>query len=474
MTAEATALQDHPSGGTSGTEHVDAVVIGAGQAGPGVAAALAEHGRVALVEMDRVGGTCLNHGCKPTKALRASAMVAHSAQRAADYGVHTGPVTVDFPAAIARVHRIIAEQVQGLADYIDSVENLELVHGRATLVTDPSGQEHRVTVGDRTLVTSKVYLDVGGRSAEPPLPGLDTVDVLTEVELLNLEQLPEHLVIVGGGYLGCEFGQMFRRFGSEVTIVASGGLAAHEDPDVSQILLDTFTAEGIRVLDGRTSAVARAAGGVEVTLEDGTTVTGSHLLMAVGRRSNSDLLGEHGIETDGHGYFTVDGRFQTSVPGVWALGDVNGRGAWTHTAYQDGQILMDPPRSVDGRVTTYAMFTDPPLGRVGMGDQQARDSGRRVLKAEVPMSRVSRAVLEDETTGVMRILVDADSEEILGATILGLQADDVIQVVGMAIQAGVPYTTLRDALPIHPTVAEYVPSILSSLQPLDGGESATP
>jgi len=444
-----------------------AIVIGAGQAGPGVAAALAAHGRVALVEMERVGGTCLNHGCKPTKALRASAVVAHQARRAADYGVHTGEVTVDFGFAIDRVHRIIEEEVGGLQDYIEGVDDLELVHGRATLTTDPTGAEHVVTVDGRRLTSNQVYLNLGARASVPPMPGLDTVDVLTEVELLNLTELPEHLVIIGGGYLGCEFGQMFRRFGSEVTLVAGSGLAAHEDPDIGEMITRTFTDEGIRVLGGRTERVAKVDAGVEVTMDDGTTVTGSHLLVAVGRRSNSDLLGDHGIETDDHGFFVTDGRFQTSVPGVWALGDVNGRGAWTHTSYQDGQIMMEPSRSVDGRITTYAMFTDPPLGRVGMNDAQARESGRRVLKAEVPMSRVSRARLESETTGVMRILVDADSEEVLGATILGLQADDVIQVVGTAMQAGVRYPVLRDALPIHPTVAEYIPSILTALQPLE-------
>ena len=462
MTA-APAERSSPDGGTS----YEAIVIGAGQAGPGVAAAVAAHGRVALVEMDRVGGTCLNHGCKPTKALRASAIVAHRARRAAEYGVHTGEVTVDFGYAIDRVHRIIGEQVQGLTDYLDGVENLELVYGRATLVTDPTGAEHVVTVDGRRLTSSRVYLNVGARASEPPLPGLDTVDHLTEVELLNLTELPAHLVIAGGGYLGCEFGQMFRRFGAEVTVVADSGLAANEDPDVSQILAETFEAEGISVVSDRIESVARVDGGVQVTLTDGSTVDGSHLLLAVGRRSNSDLLGpDHGLETDDDGFFVVDGRYQTSVPGVWALGDVNGRGAWTHTSYQDSQILLAPPRSVDGRIPTYAMFTDPPLGRVGMNNAEARASGRRVLKAEVPMSGVSRAVLESETTGVMRILVDGDTEEVLGATILGLQADDVIQVVSTAMQAGVRYPTLRDSLPIHPTVAEFLPSILTSLTPL--------
>ena len=457
------------------SDQFDAVVIGAGQAGPGVAAALAGQGkRVAIVEMDRVGGTCLNHGCKPTKALRASAVVAHQARRAAEYGVHTGEVTVDLGFAIRRVHQVIEDQVRALADYIDSLDGVELVHGRATLSTDPSGAGHTVVVDGRTLSTPEVYLNVGARASELGLPGLDTVPYLTEVEMLNLEELPEHLVVIGGGYIGLEFGQMFRRFGSEVTLVAGAGVAAREDEDVSQILTETFEEEGISVLLGRTQSVAAVADGVEVTLEDGHTVTGSHLLLAVGRRSNSDLLGEHGLETDERGFFVVDGRYATSVPGVWALGDVNGRGAWTHTAYQDGQILLDHDRSVDDRITAYAMFTDPPLGRVGMTSREARESGRRVLKAEVAMSRVSRAVLESETTGVMRILVDADTEEFLGATILSLQADDVIQVISTAMQAGVRYPVVRDALPIHPTVAEYIPSVLGSLQPLDAGESDTP
>ncbi len=451
----------------SPTESFDAIVIGAGQAGPGVAAALAEHGRVALVEMDRVGGTCLNHGCKPTKTLRASAVVAHQARRASEYGVSTGEVVVDFGGAMARMHRITEQLVQALAHYIDSVENIELVHGRATLTTDPTGAAHEVTVDGRRLTSSQVYLNVGARAAAPPTDGLDTVAYLTEVELLQLTELPEHLIVVGGGYVGLEFGQMFRRFGSEVTLVAGGGVAGREDPDVSQILTELLEGEGVTIVGGRTASVAPADAGVEVTLADGSTVTGSHLLMAVGRRSNSDLLGEHGIETDDRGFFVVDGRFQTSVPGVWALGDVNGRGAWTHTAYQDSQIMLTPSRTVDGRVTTYAMFTDPPLGRVGISSADARASGRRVLKAEVPMSSVSRAVLESETTGVMRILVDGDSEEVLGATFLGLQADDVIQVISTAMQAGVRYPALRDSLPIHPTVAEYIPSMLSALSPLD-------
>jgi pyruvate/2-oxoglutarate dehydrogenase complex dihydrolipoamide dehydrogenase (E3) component len=447
-------------------EKYDAVIIGAGQAGPGVAGAKAAQGRVALIEMARAGGTCLNHGCKPTKALRASASVAQQARRAAEYGVHTGEVTVDFGVAIARVWSIITKMQASLDDWLEGIDGLDLISGTATLVADPAGEAHRVTVGDRELTAPEVYLNVGARASRPSIPGLDSVSSMTEVELLHLDRLPEHLIIVGGGYIGLEFGQMFRRFGAQVTIIAGGGIAGREDEDVASILTDLFTAEGVTILPGRPSRVGPTADGIEVEIDGDTTVTGSHLLLATGRRSNSDLLGNHGIETDDRGFFTIDHRFQTSVKGIWALGDVNGHGAWTHTAYQDASILLEPPRSLDGRVTTYAMFTDPPLGRVGMGLAEARKSGRHVLKAQVPMSSVSRAILESETTGVMRILVDGDTDEILGATILGLHADDLIQIIGTAMQAGVKARAVREMLPIHPTMAEFIPSVLGYLKPL--------
>lgn len=446
----------------------DAIVIGAGQAGPGVAADLAGKGKkTALIEMERVGGTCLNHGCKPTKALRASAALAAQARRGREYGVHTGPVSVDLAAALDRVHRIIDSMRQSLADWVAGVENLDMLYGTARLETDPGGR-HRVLLGEETLVAPEIYLNLGNRALVPDLPGLDTVSYLTEVELLALDALPRHLVIVGGGYIGLEFGQMFRRFGSEVTIVAGGGVAPREDRDVSELIGSMLTDEGVTIIAARTQSVAPHAEGVAVTLDNGDTVTGSDLLLAVGRKSNSDLLGDaHGLELDRRGFIAIDSRFATSVPGVWALGDVNGHGAFTHTAYQDAQILLDPSRSLDGRVTTYAMFTDPPLGRVGMTVAEARASGRNVLKAEVPMSSVSRAILEGETTGLMRILVDGDSEEFLGATIVGLHADDLIQIISFAMQSGVRYPQVRKALPIHPTMAEFIPSVLGSLQPLD-------
>jgi pyruvate/2-oxoglutarate dehydrogenase complex dihydrolipoamide dehydrogenase (E3) component len=459
----------------------DAVVIGAGQAGPSVAFTYAAQGkRVAVVEMAQPGGTCLNHGCRPTKALRASATVAHSARRAAEFGVHVGEVRVDYGQAIGRVHALIDDMRASLQHSLDTTENIDYVHGRATLVGDPAGREHRVLVSDggedggdvQELTSAEVYLNVGTRASIPSIDGLDGVPYLTEIELLALTELPEHLVIVGGGYIGLEFGQMFRRFGSEVTIVAGGGIAAREDPDVQQILTDLFTGEGITIVAGRPGSVRRDGDGIALEVPDVGTISGSHLLVATGRRSNTDLLGpDSGLTTDERGFVVTDERYASSVPGVWALGDVNGRGAFTHTSYQDGDIYLHPPRTVAGRVMTYAMFTDPPLGRVGWTSQQARESGRRVLKGEIPMASVSRARLESEETGVMRVLVDADTEEILGATILGLQADDVVQVIGVAMQAGVRYPTVRDALPIHPTVSEFFPTILAALQPLDAADA---
>ncbi len=447
-------------------EQFDAIVIGAGQAGPGVAAARAGEGRrTALIELDRVGGTCLNHGCKPTKALRASAVVARHVQRSAEYGVHVEGVHIEFGEAIHRVHTMIDNMRRSLQDWLDGVEGLEQFSGVARLETKQGGL-HLVHLDGVTLSAPEIYLDLGARASVPAMDGLSDVNFMTEVELLNLSELPEHLVIVGGGYIGCEFAQIFRRFGSRVTMFAGQRPAAREDEDISDLVSDLLSAEGVRIVPGRTDGVAPHPEGIAVTAGS-ETVVGSHLLIATGRTSNIDLLGDaHGLEVDGRGFIAIDDRFATSVPGVWALGDVNGHGAFTHTAYQDSQILLEPSRSLAGRVTTYAMFTDPPLGRVGMTLAEARESGRRVLKAEVAMSSVSRAILDGETDGVMRILVDADSEEILGATILGLHGDDLIQVLSFAMQAGVRYPQIRDALPIHPTMAEFIPFILGSLEPL--------
>jgi pyruvate/2-oxoglutarate dehydrogenase complex dihydrolipoamide dehydrogenase (E3) component len=369
---------------------------------------------------------------------------------------------------MSRVRSIIDGLRDSLDGWLAGVAGLDQFHGTATVISDPAGQEHRVAVNDQQLTAEQLYLNLGARASRPPIPGLETVEAMTEVELLALDSLPEHLVIIGGGYIGLEFGQMFRRFGARVTIITGSRVAPREDEDVSGLLAEMLTDEGVDLVIGRPARVGQGKGGIDVEFADGRTVSGSHLLLATGRRSNSDLLGpDHGIETDKRGFFTIDDRFQTSVKGVWALGDVNGHGAFTHTAYQDGQILLHPPRTVDGRVPIYALYTDPPLGRVGMTISEARASGRNVLQAEVPMSSVSRAILEGETTGLMRILVDGDTEEFLGATILGLHGDDLIQIIGTAIQAGVRYPAVRDALPIHPTMAEFIPSVLTSLKPLD-------
>ena len=447
----------------------DAIVMGAGQAGPGVAGAIAaDGGRVALTEVDRLGGTCLNHGCRPTKALRASARIAHLARRAGDYGVETGEVRVDFGAVMRRMRDMIDGMRSGLVTWLEGEDNIDLFGGPS--VFEPSaGLVHRVRVDGQVLESDRVYIDVGARASVPPIDGLDQVEHLTEVELLALDELPRHLVVIGAGYIGLEFGQMFRRFGAEVTILAGGGVASREDADVSSAIADILMGEGVRIVRGRASHVGPDGAGVAVDVDGGESVSGSHLLVATGRVPNSDRIGAEtvGLQLDSRGYIRVNGRFETSVPGIRALGDVNGRGAFTHTAYHDAAILLDQSRSVDGRVTAYAMFTDPPLGRVGMTEAQARASGRHVLGATLPMSSVSRAILESETDGLMKILVDGDSEAILGAAFLGLHGDDLAQLVGAAIQGGTRYPALRDALPIHPTMAEFIPTLLGSVQPLD-------
>jgi pyruvate/2-oxoglutarate dehydrogenase complex dihydrolipoamide dehydrogenase (E3) component len=462
----------------------DAIVMGAGQAGPGVAAAIAaDGGRVALTEIDRVGGTCLNHGCRPTKALRASARIAHLARRAGEYGVRTGEVTVDFGAVMRRMRDMIDGMRSSLVEWLDDEDHID-VFGGPSVFDGSAGGVHRVRADGQVLESDRVYVDVGARAGVPPIDGLDRVSFLTEVELLGLDELPGHLIVVGAGYIGLEFGQMFRRFGSQVTMIAGSRVAVREDEDVSAALADILTGEGVRIVHGRASRVwaddggdgerqragGRGSGGVVVEV-DGQALSGSHLLVATGRVPNSDRIGAEtvGLELDERGYIKVDGRFETSVPGIRALGDVNGRGAFTHTAYHDAGILLDGTRSVDGRITTYAMFTDPPLGRVGMTLAQARQSGRNVLSAELPMSSVSRAILDSETEGLMRILVDADTEEFLGATFLGMHGDDLAQLIGFAMQTGARYPAVRDALPIHPTVAEFIPTLLGSLSPLDEG-----
>lgn len=455
--------------------HYDVIVIGAGQAGTGLAAAFAADGeRAALIEADKPGGTCLNYGCRPTKALRASARVAHMARRAAEYGVQTGEVRVDFAAVMARKDEITGGMQDGLQQYVDGLEGVDFYNAYGRFEGRENGR-YQVRAGDDLLTADRVYINTGARPAVPPISGLQDLPYMTNNELLALRELPKHLVIIGGGYIGLEFGQLFRRFGSEVTIIEGGPqVAGQEDEDVAAAVVEILEDEGVQILTGRAvRSVAGMAGELRVTLEDGRVVQGSHLLIATGRKPNSDKLnlGSIGLETDKRGYIPVNERLETVLPHIWALGDINGRGAFTHTAYQDYEIVLanhnGGRRSADERIMAYGVFIDPPLGRVGMTEKAARESGRRVLKSVWQMSRVSRARLDSETQGLIKVLVDADTEEFLGAAVLGMQGDDIIQIISNFMYTGASYKVMRDALPVHPTVAEFFPTILRNLKPLD-------
>jgi pyruvate/2-oxoglutarate dehydrogenase complex dihydrolipoamide dehydrogenase (E3) component len=453
----------------------DAVFVGAGQSGPFLAARLAERGqRVALIEKRWLGGTCVNDGCIPTKTLVASARAAWVARNAARWGVAIGgPITVDMAAVKARKDRIVAESRGSLATWLGGLPTLELIEGAARFV-DP----HTLRVGDRELRGERIFLNTGARPVVPRIPGLAQVPFLTNESIMDVDTLPPHLIVIGGSYVGLEFAQMYRRFGSAVTVLQrSDRLIPREDPEVSADIAAIFADEGIDVIcDADTTAVAGRPGDlrVEVTAR-GTarTITGSHLLVAIGRApATAELaLDAAGIATDARGYITTDDHLVTSVPHVWALGDVNGRGAFTHTSYDDFQIvaanLLDgADRRVTERIPIFGLYIDPPLGRCGMTATDARASGRRVLVGKRPMTRVGRARERGETTGSMQILVDADSLRILGATILGIEGDEAIHSIVDIMYAGVPCTVLERAVHAHPTVSELIPTVLGSLRPL--------
>jgi pyruvate/2-oxoglutarate dehydrogenase complex dihydrolipoamide dehydrogenase (E3) component len=459
----------------------DAILIGSGQASGALAHALVGEGqRVALAEGRKLGGTCLNVGCRPTKALRASARVAYLARRAAEFGIHVGEVTVDFKAVMARKDAIIGAMHNRFDGIMRGTANLDIYDSFAHFVGTTDAGLHQVQVGEQVIESARVFINSGARAFIPPIDGIDRVPYLTNVELLALDELPTHLLVVGGGYIGLEFGQMFRRFGSEVTIIESNPhVAKNEDDDVGAALDALLRGEGVQIVNNvRAKAVAQAADGtIELTIEhkgsgERQIVRGSHLLVAVGRVPNSDTLnlGAVGVETDAKGFIKTTPHYETNIPGIWALGDVNGRGAFTHTAYQDYEILLDHlrggTRHADERYLTYGIFTDPPLGRVGMNEREARESGKNVLMAVYPLEYVSRARLESETHGLIKILVDADTEQILGALAFGMQCDDVIQIFSNFIYTGASYKVMRDALPAHPTIAEFIPTILGKLKPL--------
>ena len=450
----------------------DAIVVGAGQAGPSLAGRLTGNGHtVAVVERKHVGGTCVNTGCVPTKTLVASAHAAHTARRGPDYGVATGSVTVAMEKVKARKDGIVLDDRVGLESWLDGMDGCTVIRGHARF-EDPN----TLHVNGDLISADRIFLNVGARAVVPDIPGLNHVDYMTNVSILELDCLPEHLVIIGGGYIALEFAQMYRRFGADVTVIERGSrLAAREDADVSEAIQAILEGEGIAIeLGADDIRVAKHDRGIAVTPRAGAgAIVGSHLLMAVGRRPNTDDLGldRAGVDIDKRGYIVVDDHLRTNVEHIWAMGDCNGRGAFTHTSYNDYEIvaanLLDhDPRRVSDRISAYALYIDPPLGRAGQTVTQVRESGRRALVGFRPMTRVSRAVEKGETQGFMKILVDVGNKRILGASILGVGGDEVIHSILDVMSAKAPYDTLARTMHIHPTVSELVPTMLQEMTPL--------
>lgn len=458
------------------TERLDAIIIGTGQGGKPLAGALAEAGwNAAIIEKDRVGGTCVVRGCTPTKTMIASARVAHLAARAADYGVRTGQVSVDLEKVRARKRDIVDSWSEGSRRGMERHNTLELVMGEARFVGQREVEVALNDGGTRRLVSDHVFINVGARNRTPDVEGLDTIDSLDSTSIMELGTVPEHLVVLGGGFIGCEFGQMFRRFGAEVTIVEQRRLVSREDTDVSEELEAIFRGEGIDVICGAEASRVEATddGGVRLTMLAGgeeRAVRGCHLLVAAGTTPNSDLLrvDASGIEVGPRGAIEVDDRCETNVDGIWALGDVTGAPPFTHTAYDDYRVIRENllgkgGASRAGRILPYAMFTDPQLGRVGMSERQAEEAGRDFRVAKIPMSRVARAIEMDETRGFMKAVVDADTDQILGAAILGIEGGEVVTVLQTAMMGELPWTALRDAMIAHPTLSESLNNLFMTL-----------
>jgi pyruvate/2-oxoglutarate dehydrogenase complex dihydrolipoamide dehydrogenase (E3) component len=455
-------------------EKFEAIVIGAGQAGPALCARLDREGlKTALIERKLLGGTCVNTGCIPTKTLIASARAIQVARRGAEYGFSSGDIRVDIGAVMRRKNGVVQQSLDGLERWIGGMKNVRLIRGQARFTGT-----HTLSVDDRSLEAERIFINVGARASRPNLPGVGEVPYLTNSSMMDLALLPDHLVIVGGSYIGLEFAQMYRRFGSRVTVVERGdALIGREDDDVSAEVRAILEREGIAIRTGAECiALSRQGDRVLVGLEckEGEpAVAGSHVLLAVGRQPNTQDLGleSAGVETDERGYIKVDEQLQTSAPGIWALGEVNARGAFTHTAYNDYEIvaanLFDADaRKVSDRIPTYALFIDPPLGRAGMSEKEARATGRPILAAKMQMARVSRAREAGETQGFMKVLVDAESKALLGAALLGLNADETVHSLLDVMYAKRPYTTIQRAVHIHPTVSELIPTLLSQLKPL--------
>jgi len=453
----------------------DAIVVGAGQAGPPLAGRLTAAGmNVAIVERHWFGGTCVNTGCMPTKTLVASARVAHQIQRAGEYGVDVpAGTTIDMPRVMARAHKVTENSRSNIERWLGSMDRLSVLRGHARFENP-----NTLRVNDETISAPRIFLNVGGRALIPDMPGVNDISYLTNTSILQLDALPRHLAVIGGSYIGLEFAQMFRRFGAQVTVIEKQSrLIAREDDDVSLTVRQIMEGEGIHV---RTSAECiafaphRDGTAVKVDCTSGAPeIVASHVLLAVGRRPNTDDLGldKAGVHTDPRGYVIVDDTLATNVPGIWAMGDCNGRGAFTHTAYNDYEIiaanLLDhDSRRVSSRILGYALYIDPPLGRVGLTETQARASGKRLLVSKRPMTRVGRAVERGETQGFMKVVADADTHRVLGAAIFGISGDEAIHGVLDLMNADQPYETLKWAVPIHPTVSELLPTLVGDLQPM--------
>lgn len=455
--------------------HFDAAIIGAGQAGPALAGRLSRAGmRIAFVERGRFGGTCVNTGCTPTKTLVANAHVAHLIRRADDYGVSIdGRVAIDMKKVKARKDAVSGASEKKVEKWLESMRDSEIFRGQARLVSAQT-----IEVEGRQFSADKIFLDVGARPAIPNIPGVDKIEYFTNENIIDIDFAPPHLLILGGSYVGLEFAQIYRRFGGEVTVIeAAPALLPREDEDVSASIREILEREGVHIrCDTKCSGLEKRGESIVARLETPTgaaEVSGSHLLIAIGRTPNTDDLGldKAGVQIDERGFVRTDEYLQTSVPSIFALGECNGRGAFTHTAYNDFEIvaanLLDGERRrVTDRITTYGLFTDPPLGRVGMTEREARASGRRILLGKRPMTRVARAVEKGETSGFMKIIVDAESRKILGGAILGVGGDEAIHCITATMYADAPYSVLQRAVFIHPTVSELVPTMLEELAPI--------
>lgn len=458
------------------TQRFDVIVVGTGQAGPSMASRFARSGAsVAVIERKKFGGTCVNYGCIPTKALVASARMAWVARNASRWGIDVGgDVSVDMAAVKARMRKISGKSNQGVESWLDGTKGVTLFRGHARFVG-----ERKIEVDGTMLEAERIFINVGGRPRRPDLPGVDEIETWNSTDILESEDLPSHLVVVGGSYIGLEFAQMYRRFGCEVTVVERAArLIGREDDDVSEAVKEAVEADGVKVLTGSECIGFRAGPNGPVLRarcgDDQPEVEASHVLLATGRQPNTDDLGcdAAGIELDGRGFVAVDDELRTSAEGVWALGDVNGRGAFTHTSFNDYEVVADNllsggSRKVTDRILCYGLYVDPPLGRVGMTEKQARESGRNVLVGKRPMTQVGRAVEKGETLGFMKALVDADTREVLGATVFGVGGDEVVHAFLPVMYGKLPYDVLARAVAIHPTVSELLPTMLQSLKPLE-------